>query len=219
MAISTYTELLTALENWSANTEHTNRLPEFIALCENRIWYGHGDESDPLHSEPLKISAMEATTDLTIDEQEVAHPTDFLYARRLYLDTIPKVDLTYMPPDRFWQSTQARLDTTGKPELYTNEGTNFVFAWSPDSTYTGKLLYYKKLTGLSPSNDSNWIITNAPAMYLYGSMLEYYLYLRNDTEIQKYALLFSGAVNSINAMDKALRHSGSDISARPDVTP
>ncbi len=219
MALSTYSELRTAIENYSANTENTARLDEFIALCENRMWYGHGTRGDPLHSEPLRISAMETSGDLSISSQTVAHPTGFLYARRLYLNTDPKADLEYLPPDRFWQSNLARLDTTGQPEIFTNESTNFVFAAAPDATYTGKLLYYAKLTGLSASNTTNWMITNAPAAYLYGCLLEFYLYTRNDAEIQKYAMLFSGAINSLNAVDVALRHSGSDLASHPDETP
>lgn len=219
MAITTFSELKTAVENWSANTENTARLGEFIALCENRLWYGHGTEGEPFHSMPLRVTGMETTIDLTISSQTVAHPTGFLYARRLYLNTNPKFDLEYMVPDRFWQSNQARLDTTGRPELFTNEAGNFVFAYTPDSTYTGKLLYYKKLTALSDSNADNWLIINAPAAYLYGTLLEFYLYTRNDNEAQKHAALFAGAVNALNNQDASLKHSGSDLSARVDKTP
>ena len=219
MAISSYSELKTGIENYAANTENTSRLDEFIALCENRMWYGHGDKGDPFYSAPLRITGMESTGDLTISAQTAAQPTGFLYARRLYLDISPKQDVDYLAPDRFWQSTEAQLSTTGKPKLFTIESTNFTFAPSPDDTYTGKLLYYAKLTGLSSSNTTNWIITNAPQLYLYGCLLEFYIYTRNDAEIQKYAQLFSGAINSMNNQDRAMKHSGSDISAHPDNTP
>lgn len=36
----------------------------------------------------------------------------------------------------------ARTTETGKPVFYTMDGSNFKFGPRPDTTYTGKLLYY-----------------------------------------------------------------------------
>ena len=216
MAINTYSTLLTAVENWSANTTQTDRIEEFVALCENTMWYGQGERGDAIYSEPLRIKQMETSGDLTISTSTVAQPTGYLSSRRLYINSSPIRDVDYYPPDTFWQSWQAQLQTTATPTIYTEEGTNFRFAASPDQTYTGKILYYGKLTALSTSNETNWIIQNAPNIYLYGTLLQFYIYTRNDKETQKYAALYSGSVNALNTQDKTSSHSGSDLSQIPD---
>lgn len=208
MAITTYSELKTAVQNWAARSDSafTSRLDEFIDLCEDRIHYGSGREGDQYYSEPIRIRGMTTTGDLTISSQTVAQPTGFLEMIRIYLNSDPKNDLDYMPPDRFWASSINTGSTTGKPRCYTIEGTNFVFGPSPDSSYTGKLLYYKKLDALSDSATTNWMITNSPGVYLYGSLLEYALWEHDDQAASKYAALFSGRVNSLVAQDHRSKH-------------
>ena len=51
-----------------------------------------------------------------------------------------------------------------------DETEKFRFGPSPDISYTGKLSYYKAFNSLSDSNTTNWMLTNHPAVYLYGSL-------------------------------------------------
>ena len=216
MAITTYSQLKTSLQNWGIRSEatFTDRVDEFIDLAEDRIHYGSDDPEFP--SEPLRIRGMETAADLTINAQTVAQPTGFLEVRRLYLNSDPKEDLDYLMPDRFWASADVATATTGKPKIFTIEGTNFVFGPSPDSTYTGKLLHWKKLDALSDAATTNWLITNAPGIYLYASMLEASIWMEDDGLAVKYARLYSSRINAMMRQDRASRYAG-PLSARPDV--
>jgi len=217
MALAQYSDLKTAIQNWSTltSTTYTDRVDEIILLCEQRIAYG----DDAIGAEPLRVRAMESTSDLTITTQTTALPTGFLYSRGLYINTNNKVDLEYMVPDRFWSSRAGAQTTAGEPEIYTIEGENIIVAPSPDATYTAKLLAYLKLTGLSTGNTTNWVILNAPSIYLYGCLLEQAIFDNNDMEIKKQASLFTGAINAVNKQDKKARYSGSPLSVRVDSTP
>lgn len=208
MAITNYSTLSTALQNWTARSDSTftSRVDEFIALAEDRIHYGFGNEGEPFYSEPLRVRGMETTGDLTVSSQTVALPTGFLEHRRIYLNTDPKVDLDFMPPDRFWASSQNITNTSGKPSSFTIEGTNIIFGPSPDATYTGKFLYFAKLTGLSSDNATNWLITNSPGTYLYGCLTEAMIWDKNDDEATKYASLFRGRINALNRQDRRSRY-------------
>jgi len=208
MAITSYSELKSAIQNWAArsDTTFTDRIDEFIDLCEDRIHYGSGEEGQPYYSEPLRVRGMITSSDLAINAQSVSQPTGLLELIRIYLSTDPKVDLTYMTPDRFWSANINAVSTTGKPISYTIEGENFVFGPSPDATYTGKLLYYKKLDALSVSNTTNWLITNTPAIYLYGSLLEYAIWEQDNESALKYAGLYSARLNALISQDKRSRH-------------
>lgn len=220
MSINTYATLKTAIQNWSARTETdvTDRHDEFIALAEDRIFYGDNSIVDAKGKclEPLRIRAMESNSDLTISSQETSLPTGFLESRRFYLDTNLKEDMEYMPPDRFWQSVAAASGTTGQPVIYTIEGENIVVAPSPDSTYTGKLLAYTKLTGLSSGNTTNWLITNSPGTYLAAVMLELAEYIKDMEEISYWSKKLVGRVNALNKQNKKAQQSGSVLSVKVD---
>lgn len=207
MSIATYSDLVTAISNWAARDDATfnNRVDEFIDLAEDRIHYGSGEPGDQFYSAPLRISAMETSADLTVDAQTVAVPSGFLEPRRLYLNTDPKQDVDYLPSDRFWAASAVASATSGKPVIYTIEGTNFVFGPSPDSSYTGKLSYFKKLDALDGTNTTNWLITNAPAVYLYAALTEAMIWDGNQEKAQNFFNLFNQRINALVRQDKSFK--------------
>jgi len=215
VAITTYAELKTAIENYYARSDSTftARIDEFIDLAEDRIHYG---DDGPLPSEPLRLVGMETTGDLTVSSQTVAQPTGFLAARRLYLNTDPKVDLEYMAPDRFWSASANTSGTSGEPKIFTIEGTNFVFGPSPDTSYTGKLAYWKKLDALSDSATTNWLITNSPGTYLYACLLEAAIWDKSFEDAAKYMAAYAGRVNALMGQDRKHRFPGTPLAARVD---
>jgi len=216
MAISNYSELKLSIANWIARDDLTEDIDNFIDLAESRINYG---SDDPYKSEPLSVLGMEqANEDITISAQMTSLPTGFLEARALYLDTSNKADLDYLPPDRFWQTTLARSGTA-QPSIYTIQGTNLVVAPSPDTTYTGKISYFKKLDPLSSTTTTNWLITNAPNIYLYGALLEAYIFIKDYDEADKMFSHFRSSIGGLVNQDKRARHSGSSLVMRVDVNP
>src|SRR3990167_1736137 len=210
MTIATYSDLKTAIQNWAVRADETftNRIDEFIDLAEERIHYGAGKPGDPIYTQPLRLRGMETTGDLTVSSQSVALPTGFLQERRIYLNTDPKTDLKYLPPDRFWASSAAVTSTSGQPSVYTIEGTNLIFGPGPDTTYTGKILYQKKMDALSDSATTNWLIINAPGVYLYACLLEFAIWDRNDEDSLKYLGLLRGGSNARVRQDRISRQPG-----------
>lgn len=217
MAINNYSELKTAVAAWMARSDLTSNLDDFIDLCESRISYGG---TAPYESEPLRILGTEqANEDITISSQTTSLPTGFLNATALYLNTSTKRDLDYFTPDRFWQTNAARSGNTGTPEIYTYQGTNLIVAPSPDVSYTGKITYNKKLDPLSDAATTNWVITNYPNVYLYGSLFESSLYIKDYEEADRWFALYKSAIDGVNDQDKTARHSGSSLIVRVDHNP
>jgi hypothetical protein len=192
--ITTYGELKTAIANWLDDDNLTSRIPEFISLCEDRI------------AQNLRIRLMETSADLTVNAQEVSLPTGYLGHRRLYLSGNPVRMLNYETPDNFWQSYMST--DTAKPVAFTVEGDNFVFGPAPDTTYTGKILYYKRLTAFSDDADTNTLLTTARGLYLYGSLIEAATYLEDDVSILKWSALFDDLIDKVMTNDKRDRASG-----------
>lgn len=204
MAITTYTELTDAVANWLERSDLTSRIPEFVTIAESRI------------NRDLRIRMMETSTDITIDAQTEALPTGYVQAKRFYIDSSPDQVLSYVTPDKFWSSWGSQ--TAGKPEIFTIEGNNFVFGPTPDTTYTGKLLYYKTLTAVATTTSGNTLFSVHPEIYLYGALAEAYGYLMEDSEQLKYDGLYKRCVVEIQKEDIKDRHSGSPLIMRPDIT-
>src|SRR3989304_4583574 len=61
MAISTYAELLSAVQNYEDDTSSivTDRDDEWVTLAEQRIHYGYGEPGQQFYSPPLRVRAME----------------------------------------------------------------------------------------------------------------------------------------------------------------
>ena len=192
--ITTYGELKTAIANWLDDDNLTSRIPEFISLCEDRI------------AQNLRIRLMETSADLTVNAQEVSLPTGYLGHRRLYLSGNPVRMLNYETPDNFWQSYMST--DTAKPVAFTVEGDNFVFGPAPDTSYTGKILYYKRLTAFSDDTDTNTLLTTARGLYLYGALIEASTYLEDDVSILKWSALFDDLIDKVMTNDKRDRASG-----------
>jgi len=58
-------------------------------------------------------------------------------------------------------------------------------------------LYRKNVPPLA-TNDPNWLLSLAPDLYLYGTLLETAPYLKEDGRIQTWGLGFSAALNDLN---------------------
>jgi hypothetical protein len=203
MAISTYTELQTACANWLDRSDLTSRIPEFIALAEDTI------------NKRLRIRAMEQRVTATLSAEYASLPTGFLEMRNFQLNTSPKQTLRFVTPeyiDTFWTGS-----TTGRPVVYTFVGGEIQLAPVPNGSYTGEMDFYEKWDIATDS--TNWLLTNAPSVYLYGSLLQAEPFLRNDKRISVWEQRFEKALMDVENADKRERWSGNSLTIRTDITP
>ncbi len=200
MAISNYTELQTAVANWLDRDDLSARIPEFISLCEARF------------NRTLRIRAME-TLDESVDTvagtSTIALPTGYIQMRDIHLIADPLVQLQYVTPEIYNRIYAG--SSSGKPQVYTIIANNIKFGPTPDVVYDVSMLYYKKFDALSDSSPTNWVITNAPDVYLYGALLEAEPFLMNDQRIQLWATALTESMTKIQEQDQKDRHSGSAL--------
>jgi len=215
MAISNYGELKTAVANWLDRADLTSRIPEFIAMAETSIHYGV--ETGVASSEPLRIRGMETSSDITITTGTGSLPTGFLQARRVYLDGSPVRQLEFISPLEFWKRRGS--SEAGKPAGYTFEGDSLLTLPTTDTSYTVKLLYYKAFTALSGDSDTNWLFTNAPAVYLNMTLYEAWSFIGDEAKAIGFLGRAAGVINSLNSADKMDRFSGSPMRAVAEFAP
>lgn len=203
MAISQYSELVTAVQNWlERSSESSARIAEWVAITQSYMHYGdHG-------MEPLRITAMETAADVTISSGTASLPTGHLETKRMYLSTDPKTHLKLVSPEKLYTTWAG--STTGKPIAYCVEDGSYVFGPAPDGTYTGKCLYYKTFDAMSLDADTDWVLTNAPNVYLFGTLSEAYDYHQDPQNADRMRARFWAAIQALNVDDDRKRNSGSE---------
>jgi hypothetical protein len=199
MAISNYTELKTAVANWLDRDDLTERIPEFIALAEARF------------NRVLRLRSMETkeTASTVAGQRNLALPASYIQMRNFQVNTSPLTTLSYVTPeiyDRVWGGS-----TTGTPKFYTILANEVSFGPIPASVQEVEMLFYKKFDNLSVTTTTNWLITNAPDIYLYGTMLEAEPFIMNDERVALWAQALQQGISDLQEQDNKDRHSGSAL--------
>ena len=135
--------------------------------------------------------------------------------RNFQVNTSPLTTLSYVTPeiyDRVWGGS-----TSGTPKFYTILANEVSFGPIPASVMEVEMLFYKKFDNLASATTSgypdsvNWLLTNAPDIYLYGTMLEAEPFIMNDERVGLWAQGFQQAVDNLQDQDAKDRHSGSAL--------
>ena len=199
MAISNYTELKTAVANWLDRDDLTDRIPEFIALAEARF------------NRVLRLRSMETkeTASTVAGQRNLALPASYIQMRNFQVNTSPLTTLSYVTPeiyDRVWGGS-----TSGTPKFYTILANEVSLGPIPASVQEVEMLFYKKFDNLSVTTTTNWLITNAPDIYLYGTMLEAEPFIMNDERVPLWAQALQQGISDLQEQDNKDRHSGSAL--------
>lgn len=204
MAISTYSELKTAIANWLDRSDLTDVIPDFIALAETR------------HKRDFKIRRMETrvTANTIADTEYYTLPDDYIAMRNIKLNTDTKTPLEFLTPE-IMDRLQAG-SSVGKPKAYSIKGNTIQLRPIPDGVYEIEIAYYKTFAALSDSNTTNDMLTHHPDAYLYGALVEAEPYLQNDKRLQVWAGLYDRAKEDIIKSNERDRHSGTAPVTRID---
>jgi len=71
--------------------------------------------------------------------------------------------------------------STGIPLYYADyDYGHWIVSPPPDQAYPFEVLYYERIQPLDSNNQTNWITQNAPNAYIYGTLLQFMPFLKND---------------------------------------
>lgn len=195
--LSTYGELKTGISDYTGrggNTTFAANLPLFVRRAH-----------DVLMRE-LRIPLLQTTADLTIDAERVAVPADFRAVGRLFIDAA--YDSPLSPASMEERVREAVTYPAGRPRLYSIEGGFFAFGPAPDTTYTGKLLYYRGLSFFASDSATNDLLTKYPFAYFYGALAEAAAFDRDDEALATFEAKFRAEIADINLAETLDAYSG-----------
>jgi len=206
VAITTYSELQTAVENWMARDDLTNRVPEFISLAEGqmsrKLWSQEGEKR--------------ATTSTTSGDPYIAIPDDLRYIRAVKLTTDRTTLLRPVPIDygRWYYAASGK----SMPHTYAVYGQTMEVFPTPDGTYTIEMVYIAGVPPLDNSNMSNPILERYPDAYLFGALFNAHEYLMDEERAAYHEKRFERALQEISADFERSRY-GAGVQIRSDYYP
>ena len=201
--ITTYSGLVTSAGLWLDRSDLGSLIPDFITLTEERL------------NRILRVPEMEETVTLTTDGERIDLPTDFRRARSLYLDTDPRQELECISMGTL--RTKYACQTTGKPECYAISGSEIVMGPAPDDEYNLELTYYQEIPALSASNETNWLITKHPSLYLFGVLLQAEFYGWNDERLPMIKSGWDEGIDALLEQGKGKQYGASPLRLRTTV--
>lgn len=202
MALTTYNELKSSVADWLNRTDLTAVVPDFISLAEAQI------------ERTLRTRQMIVRATASIDTEYSAVPADFLETKSIKLNTSPVTALAFESIDALDQLKATAYIAPGKPQYFSIVGGQIRVLPVPDATYTAELTYYAKLTKLSSTVATNWLLSQAPDVYLYGALMQAAPYLKDDARITVWSAIYMKGLEDLQVADDRASTSGGAIMAR-----
>lgn len=190
MSITNYGELKTkvaAFANLSNNTEFVANVPDFIALTEASI------------RRDVRVLDMLKTETGSLVGGAIPLPARMVDVRALKIDNYGAID--YIDPLQFYD-----LDTRQYPAGYTITQDQILVAGGGTSPYT--LHFWQAYEPLASDPDLNWLLTNAPDLYLFGALANGYEFMRDIDGFSRNATRYKTVVEELNSKARASLFSG-----------
>jgi len=197
MALTTYDELKDSIADFLNRDDLTSVIPDFITLAEADMNRG------------LRHWRQEKRSTAELDTQYSAIPADFMEAIRFYITSNDTSPLELISQSEMVDRRYRSGDTSGKPAYYAVTAGEIEVYPTPDGTYDAELYYYSRITALSASNTSNWVLEYFADAYLYGALVHSAPYLKDDERAQVWASLYANAISAINAESEKSKFGGS----------
>ncbi len=203
MAISDYGTLKTAVGAYLNRNDLASYIPDFISQGQKRIHYG---SDDPYSSVPLRIPAMQARDSGTISSNAISFPTRFLEVIRLQ-GVSGTVKWNIDPASNTGLTTNG--DDARLPSYYSF--LNNQIEVSPNGACDYVLDYYQAFSAFTGDNDTDWLLTNHPSVYLYAALIESAPFLSDQTMIPAWVGFYK---SQISALNRSAKHKGGVMAVR-----
>jgi hypothetical protein len=201
MAISTYSELKSAVADWLNRSDLTAAIPNFIQLAEAKF------------NRELRTRQQVKRAYATLTGQYIQIPTDWLEAINLQLNVTPVRVLDFVTLD---QADRIRANRYGETnaDAYTIVGEQLEVIPPVGTNTEIDMTYYMKIPALSDGSPTNWLLTAWPDLYLYATLVHAAPYLREDERVAIWKGLADQLLEEVRMSDERAKHSGGPLRAR-----
>jgi len=202
MALTNYSELKSNIADFLNREDLTSVIPTFIALAEAQI------------NRDVRHWRMEQRATGTLSNEYSLLPTDWVETIQVHVTGNGTYPLNLASRDTIADKRSGNNDTTGRPKYYSHADSSLELYPTPDTDYVIELLYYQKVPALNDTDTTNWLMTEAPDVYLYGALIHSAPYLQEDGRAATWAQLYGAAVQKLNESSEKARMSGSGLTMK-----
>lgn len=184
----------------------------------------------------LRARCMITRVSHAVVEQYAPLPCDFLEAYDVRLENGP--ELTYQPRGEMANARWARILNVpgdpawsgysppsipwnnGQPSFYSIVGSEMELSPFPDAGNPApqlpnlELAYYQRQTLNAGDDATTAVLTQYPAIYLYGALVQSAPFLRDDSRVQTWSGLYEAEINGANSESERARWQGTRLRAQ-----
>lgn len=194
-----YATLQSTIADYLNRADLSSQIQTFIQLVE-------ADLNTRLRAREMIVRAQAQS-----NAEFVQLPFDWLEAINLQLiDGVSP--LRYITLDKSDQVNHAKSYTS--PAFYSLMNGAIEIVPPPSDDIEIEMIYYGKIPALSDSNTTNWLLTKAPDVYLYGALTHAAPFLMDDQRTQVFGQVYLSRVESLREESEKSLHSGSPLVAR-----
>jgi len=210
MAITTYAELQTAIGDWLNRADLDQKIPDFIRLAESTL------------NDVLRSADMVASNTAAITSGRATLPADALEVVYVQVASTEDEPLEQITPQQLTMLRRTRTRDAANPRFFAIIGRELVVTPSPSASLSMDIDYYQRIPALTDSNTTNWLLTDAPHVYLYTSLLHATPFLMDDARYQVFNNTVSQQVMAAVKSQQTLsfddvKSAGFSLSAPADV--
>jgi hypothetical protein len=205
VAITNYGELKSAVADWLNRTDLTTHIPEFIELAEATI--------------ARRVRRKTIRASMFIDDEENAVTVECAELRSIRLSTsnaAADYPLDIVGVEELFRHRAQRGGVAGRPVVAAVYQGAILVSPPPDATYTAIIHYYEALSPLADGTDvdSNTILTEAPDVYLYGTLAQAARFLQHDERIPVWEAAFEKGMAELEIQREREENNASIRAAR-----
>ena len=210
MAITTYAELQTAIGDWLNRADLDQKIPDFIRLAESTL-------NDVFRSADMVVSSTQAIT-----SGRATLPADALEIAYVQVASTEDEPLEQITPQQLTMLRRTRTRDAANPRFFAIIGRELVVTPSPSGSLSLDIDYYQRIPALTSGNTTNWLLEDAPHVYLYTSLLHATPFLMDDARYQVFNNTVSQQVMAAVKSQQTLsfddvKSAGFSLSAPSDV--
>ena len=197
--ITNYSSLLQAITDWVDT-------PEIEQIADQMVQFVEADLNSRLRCREMIVRAR-----TTSDAEYVRLPSDWAEAINLQI-------VGGMSPLRFVTLDESdiikRQRSYTAPMFYSLMDGAIELVPAPADDLEIEMVYYGKIPALTTSNTTNWLLSRAPDVYLYGALTHAAPFLKNDARLQTFGQIYLARVSSLQEESQKSMHSGSPLISR-----
>ena len=193
MSITTYAELKSAIADFLNRDDLTSTIPTFISLGEAQI------------ARDVRHWKQEKRVTTSVDERYENLPNDWIELKFITLSTGAMLE-TVAPSNM--ADMRARSDTPGVPKYVRMTADQLEFYPTPSAATDISMLYYARTPALSDASPTNWLLSDAPDVLLYASLIHSAPYLAEDARVQIWGSLYQSGDEKLNIENQRGRVTG-----------